>query len=190
MQRPPSIGRNIRKIRKEQKLTLDGLAERSGVSKAMLSQVESEKVNPTVATVWKIAHGLGVDLNALLKGESEPVRIFEVHRRANITALDTEEEGTHIHVLSPIRMAEDLELYVLTFEPHGAVRSAPHFPGAEEFCTVLQGKIRVSAGSRTVELDEGDFAMYHCDVAHSIENLSDEPAKIYLVVRFAQNQGV
>ncbi len=54
---PPQIGSNIQRIRKEQGLTLEVLAERSGVSKAMLSQIESDKVNPTVLTIWKIALG-------------------------------------------------------------------------------------------------------------------------------------
>ena len=78
---PPLIGSNIQAIRKRQKLTLDMLSEKSGVSKAMLSQIESEKVNPTVATVWKIAQGLEVDINTLLKGGHEPARKFTVTRR-------------------------------------------------------------------------------------------------------------
>ena len=55
MENPPMIGKNIQRIRNSRKLTLNVLSERSGVSKAMLSQIESDKVNPTVATVWKIA---------------------------------------------------------------------------------------------------------------------------------------
>ena len=64
---PPQIGTNIQRIRKEQELTLEALAERSGVSKAMLSQIESDKVNPTVLTIYKIARGLEVELDAILK---------------------------------------------------------------------------------------------------------------------------
>ncbi|MBM4082873.1 MAG: helix-turn-helix transcriptional regulator, partial [Planctomycetes bacterium] len=58
--KPPALGKNVLRFRKRKNLSLDELAQRSGVSKAMLSQVEQEKVNPTVAVVWKIAHGLGV----------------------------------------------------------------------------------------------------------------------------------
>ena len=64
----PAVGVNVHKERRRQQLSLDALAAGSGVSKAMLSQIESGKVNPTVATMWKIAHALGVDFELLLKG--------------------------------------------------------------------------------------------------------------------------
>ena len=78
MQTPPMIGKNIQRIRSSRKLTLNVLSERSGVSKAMLSQIESDKVNPTVATVWKIARGLNVELNDLLEADDEPTRVFSL----------------------------------------------------------------------------------------------------------------
>jgi len=182
--RPPLIGGNIQAIRKRQNLTLDMLSEKSGVSKAMLSQIESEKVNPTVATVWKIAQGLEVDINALLKGGHESARKFTVTRKAKVTSLDTDEEGLHIKVLSPIAMVEDLEMYLLTFQPGGALRSSAHFPQTEEFVTILKGSVRVNAGENVTDLEEGDFISYHCDVDHSIENLTDGEAVLHMVVRF------
>ena len=111
---PPSIGKNVKKERQRQQLSLDALSAASGVSKAMLSQIESDKVNPTIATMWKIAHALKVDFNVLLKGEGDKVRKFNINRKEDITTLDTIEEGVYIKVLSPIAMSEDLELYTLT----------------------------------------------------------------------------
>ncbi|POR01513.1 XRE family transcriptional regulator [Alkalispirochaeta sphaeroplastigenens] len=183
-QEPPLIGGNIRRMRKEAGLTMDVLAERSGVSKAMLSQIEAEKVNPTVATVWKISQGLQVEINRLLEGSEEPVRKFHVTTRDDIVALDTDEEGLHIDVLTPIQMVEDLEMYLLTFAPGGALRSAPHFPNTEEFLTVIRGSIHVRAGDRDARLGEGDFIRYQCDVEHDIENTSREASLVHMVVRF------
>ncbi|WP_018526159.1 helix-turn-helix domain-containing protein [Alkalispirochaeta alkalica] len=183
-QEPPLIGGNIRRMRKEAGLTMDVLAERSGVSKAMLSQIEAEKVNPTVATVWKISQGLQVEINRLLEGSEEPVRKFHVTTRDDIVALDTDEEGLHIDVLTPIQMVEDLEMYLLTFAPGGALRSAPHFPNTEEFLTVIRGSIHVRAGDRDARLGEGDFIRYQCDVEHDIENTSGEASLVHMVVRF------
>lgn len=183
-QSPPLIGTNIRRFRREKSLTLDVLAERSGVSKAMLSQIEGEKVNPTVATVWKIAQGLDVEINELLAGNEGPVRKFHLTRRDNVVELDTDEEGLHIRVLTPIQLVEDLEMYLLTFQPHGALHSKAHFPHTEEFLTVIEGQIRVLAGDRDATLEEGDFIRYQCDVDHDIENIGDIPAIVHMVVRF------
>lgn len=182
--KPPVIGKNIQIIRKQQKYTLDVLAEKSGVSKAMLSQIESEKVNPTVATVWKIAQGLGVEINELLKGETVSPRRFKVTRGDTITRLDSDEPGVHINVLSPVSMVEDLEMYLVTIQPGGCLRSEPHFPNTEEFLTVLKGEVRVRAGDNTSDLQAGDFISYHCDVRHSIENPTGGTAEVHMVVRF------
>ncbi|TVQ17939.1 MAG: XRE family transcriptional regulator [Spirochaetaceae bacterium] len=181
---PPKIGANIQKIRKEQGLTLDGLAERSGVSKAMLSQIESDKVNPTVLTIWKIARGLEIELDAILKGGWEPVRKFSVTRSSDAAVLDTSDGGPHIRVFSPISMAEDLEIYQVNFDPGTALVSGPHAPRAEEFLTVLDGAVRVEAGERSADLQTGDFINYHCDIDHVIENPHDAPASIQMIVRF------
>jgi len=183
-QTPPLIGANIRRLRRENGLTLDVLAERSGVSKAMLSQIEAEKVNPTVATVWKISQGLNVEINGLLEGSEGPVRKFHLTRRDSITVLDTDEEGLHIRVLTPIQLVEDLEMYLLTFSAKGALRSGPHFPHTEEFLTVISGAIRVRAGNRDATLEEGDFIRYQCDVDHDIENVGNGEAIVHMVVRF------
>lgn len=180
----PLIGRNIQNIRKQQQLTLGVLAERSGVSKAMLSQIESEKVNPTVATVWKIARGLEVELDDLLKGV--PVRKFTVTRSNQITTLDTSEHGPHLAVLSPLSMAEDLEIYLLEFRPGTFLHSSPHVAGTEEYLTVLEGNVGVKAGEKKAELGPGDFVSYSCDVEHDIENLSSEISRVHMIVRFAR----
>jgi transcriptional regulator with XRE-family HTH domain len=185
---PPKIGSNIQSIRKEQGLTLDALAERSGVSKAMLSQIESEKVNPTVLTIWKIARGLEVELDAILKGGWEPARKFSVTRADDAVLLDTADNGPHIRVFSPISMAEDLEIYQLTFDPGSELASGAHAPRAEEFLTVLSGQIRVEAGEKQADLATGDFINYHCDTDHIISNPHDEPAQIQMLVRFHKKQ--
>jgi transcriptional regulator with XRE-family HTH domain len=185
---PPEIGANIQAIRKEQGLTLESLAERSGVSKAMLSQIESDKVNPTVLTIWKIARGLDVELDAILKGGWEPVRTFAVTRASDVHVLDAPEHGPHIRVFSPLSMAEDLEIYQLDFDPGSALASRPHAPRSEELLTVLSGRVRVEAGGKSADLAAGDFIIYQCDVEHEISNPHDETASVHLIVRFHRKQ--
>ena len=116
---PFQIGRNIQEIRRKKNMTLGHLSSRSGVSKAMLSQIETDKTNPTVATVWKIATGLHVEVETLLKVNGEPDRKFNLSRSGDITTIDTEDSGIHIQVLSPFSLVEDLD-----------VDSAPSSPAA------------------------------------------------------------
>lgn len=189
MQTPPMIGKNIQRIRSARKLTLNVLSERSGVSKAMLSQIESDKVNPTVATVWKIARGLNVELNDLLEADDEPKRIFSLNPAAeDALKLEKKQDGITIRVLSPLSMVEELEMYLLTFEPHAALVSEPHFPGTQEYLTIVKGAVKVTVGDNTAELKRGDFLMYHCDTDHAIRNESNQPAIVHMVVRFSPDR--
>ncbi|MHC8521501.1 helix-turn-helix domain-containing protein [Rossellomorea sp. H39__3] len=74
---PMKIGDNIRKIRKERGLSLDQVADRTGVSKAMIGQIERDDSNPTVATLWKIANGLKVSFSSLLEAPAADVAIID-----------------------------------------------------------------------------------------------------------------
>ena len=186
--KPPTVGRNIQHIRKQQQLTLGVLAERSGVSKAMLSQIELEKVNPTVATVWKIARGLDVELDSLVKGSESEVRKFAITGSGQLTSLGTSAGGLDLKVMSPMSMAEDLEIYLLTFESGVVLRSSSHAAGTEEYLTVLDGEIKVIVGDRTAELKAGDFIMYSCDIDHCISNPATEKARVHMIVRFASRK--
>ncbi len=188
MQTPPMIGKNIQRIRTARKLTLKVLSERSGVSKAMLSQIESDKVNPTVATVWKIAKGLNVELNDLLEGVDEPTRVFSLNPASDDgSKLEKRKDGITIKILSPLSSVEELEMYLLTFEPNSTLASEPHVAGSQEYLTVVKGSVDVRAGENSAHLKPGDFLMYHADIEHSISNQSGKEAVVHMVVRFSSD---
>ena len=184
----PAIGENLHRERKRQQLSMTDLAAASGISKAMLSQIESDKVNPTIATLWKIAHALHVDLESLISGEKQNKKRFEVIRKENIITFATDHSDTKFSVLTPPTMAEDLELYRMTLEPGCKHHSQPHTSGTEEFLNVLSGKIKVTAGENTTTLEQGDFIIVQCDIEHSIENLADQKSELFMVVRFKGTQ--
>ncbi len=178
----PPIGKNILHYRKKKSMSLDELSKRSGVSKSMLSQIEQEKTNPTVITVWKISRVLDTTVEELVEnGNDSPI---EVLRQEDAPLFFSDDRTCTIRVNSPIHMMDNLELYNMTFKPGGMLHSRPHFPKAEEFLTVMTGKFRVCAGEFSTVLNEGDTARYRADREHTIENLSDHEAKAYLVVLF------
>lgn len=185
----PAVGANVRKERQNRKLSLEALAEQSHVSKAMLSQIESGKVNPTIMTVWKIAQALKVDFNVLLKGEGDKVRKFTVSRREDLTSLDTEASGVRISVLTPLEQAEDLELYLVKLKPGAVLESSAHYEGTEEYLTVLSGELEVTAGRSHTLLHTGDVLIYEADIEHAIANRGKQEASLHMVVRFSARRG-
>ena len=61
-----SLAGNLKRLRKANKLSLEGLADQTGVSKLTINKIEQGKTNPTIGVLWKIANGLGVTLMELL----------------------------------------------------------------------------------------------------------------------------
>jgi transcriptional regulator with XRE-family HTH domain len=181
---PPPIGRNIINIRKEKSMSLDELSKRSGVSKSMLSQIEQEKTNPTVITVWKIARSLDMPVSELMES-SEDIPI-EVVRKDDAPIIYSEDRSVKFRINSPMHMTDNLELYHVTFKPLGKNISEPHFLGTEEFLTVISGKFKISSGNSTIILNKGDTARYRADRNHIIENISNSSSEAYLVVHFSR----
>lgn len=180
----PAVGDNLKRERRKQHLTLDALALASGVSKAMLSQIEANKVNPTIGTLWKVVKALNIDFDAVLSGEHSQNKKFDVTRSENITSLKTGQSNAVFRVLSPLSMADYLELHLVTL-PAGCVHAShPHTPGTEEYLTILSGSVTVRAGENCAQLNAGDVIVFQADVEHVLENPSSIPAELYMVIRF------
>ncbi|MCG8452517.1 MAG: helix-turn-helix domain-containing protein [Spirochaetales bacterium] len=184
---PPAVGTRIRAIRKEHGFTLEELSLKCGVSKSMLSQIETESVNPTIATVWKIASGLGIEFRALLEGKEEPAGAFHISRRKDATILDVAESKVHLVVLSPLEMVNDLEMYLLQMDQGAVLASEAHHQGTEEYLTVLEGQMEVELKDQTVELSSEDAAIYDADVPHVLRAVGDAPVRAHLTVRFSKS---
>jgi transcriptional regulator with XRE-family HTH domain len=182
----PAIGKNIHQLRKKIDLSLDELAKMCGVSKAMLSQIEQGKVNPTIGILWKIARGLGVDFNSLL-GSQENERLFTITKADSAPVIKNQHNFYSIKVITPPHMVDELELYWVKFEPHGSMISEAHFSFTEEIVTVIEGSVEVSAGEKSTVLEKGDSARYHADVKHSLREVAGKKSEIYLTVYFKES---
>lgn len=182
----PDYATNIRLARKRRQLSLEQLSQLSGVSKAMLSQVETGKANPTLSKIWQIAYALHIDLEELLQDPIADGRHFEVNRGNQITSVAVPECGTVFRAISPISMAEDLEFYHVIQDSHCVHKSPAHQAGTEELIAVLKGSIVVCAGKNTAELQQGDFLAFAADLPHTITTTSAEHSEFQMVVRFAK----
>jgi transcriptional regulator with XRE-family HTH domain len=177
------IGPRVRERRKQAGLSLDALARLSGVSKAMLSQVEQNKANPTVAVMCRIAEGLRIGLGDLM-GLAGPRRRFDVIRADDPKQLFLAGRKVTIRTLSPLSTEKDLEFYEVLLSPGGQLDSAPHFQHTEEYLTVARGRVNVLSGGEQILLRRGDSACYSADVPHRIANAGGAVAEVVLVVRY------
>lgn len=174
------LGDRVRQFRAARNWSLEVLAGASGVSRSMLSQIEREQTNPTLAVTLRIAQAFGMSVGELLEmpGASSNVTVIRVDDRAYHYRSD---KLCRIRTLSPLNLEKDVEFYELSLQPGGELRSAPHYQGTREFLTVQKGQVRVVSGDDDELLHPGDSATYRADVPHAIINVGKSEAVMFLV---------
>lgn len=175
------LGGRVRQLRAEREWSLEALAQASGVSRSMLSEIEREQANPTLAVTLRIARAFGLSLGELLEspGASSAITVI---RSGDRTFLYRSDPDVEIRTLSPLNLEKDVELYSLHLRAGGALRSAPHFEGTREFLTVQKGQVTVESAGDRETLGTGDSATYRADVPHAIVNAGRGDAVMFLVV--------
>jgi len=179
---PPEVGATLQKHRLKRGLTLDDLSRAAGVSKSMLSQIEREKANPTIAVTWRLANALGIGIEELLataSQEQEAIHVMDPHETPTLPGLHA---GYVLRILGPMELAGKYEWYELTLAPDGALVSNPHDPGTMEHLTLLHGGVEVAVDGVKKKLKTGGTARYQADKSHAIRNIGKSEAKALLVV--------
>ncbi len=177
-----NLGKRVKKLRGDRGWSLEELANVSGVSRSMLSEIEREKANPTLTVTFRIARAFGLTLQELIESaeaSASKIQVIRANDRAQVYRSDKQCE---IRTLSPINLEKDVEFYELTLRPGGTLRSQPHFEGTREFLTVEEGTVRIESDQNSEELAKGDSGTYRADVPHAIVNTGKGDALVFLVV--------
>jgi transcriptional regulator with XRE-family HTH domain len=179
---PPEVGATLQRLRLARGLTLEDLSRIAGVSKSMLSQIEREKANPTIAITWRLANALGVAIGELLSSDTRPVATIRVLDAHETPTLPGDHAGYVLRILGPMDLAGKYEWYELTLAPGGELASQAHDPGTSEHVTVLHGSVEVVVGDERRKLKLGGTARYPADQDHVLRNVGKTEAKALLVV--------
>jgi transcriptional regulator with XRE-family HTH domain len=175
------LGDRVRELRRGRGLTLEELAERSGVSRAMISKVERGEKNPTLVVAAKVAEGLGITLAELL-GTEERRKIIVVPRERRMVMRDPE-TGFERQLLSPSLGRRAVE-FIRNIVPRESTSGEflPHRRGVEEYVVVEKGRLRAIIGREEYLLEEGDALYFEADVSHRFDNAGDGECSYYLVI--------
>jgi transcriptional regulator with XRE-family HTH domain len=181
---PEALGARVRALREAMDLSLRDLAERSGVSAPMLSQVERGETSPTLQVAARIASGLELRLSQLLRLDEDGAVIIVRHdeRRAGPPAT----EGHRYEVLTPPLPGQRAELSRHTLAP-GAKTGGPgdppmHEPGSRETALVEAGSLVLACDGESYLLAAGDCVTFDADLPHHFENPGTEDAVLLAVV--------
>jgi len=176
------VGRRVKKLRQDCGWSLDELAEASGVSRSMLSEIERERANPTLTVAFRIARAFGMSLENLVEGAGGGASSIQVIRTTDHAQVFRNDKQCQIRTLSPLNLEKDVEFYELRLKKGGTLNSQPHFEGTREFLTVEEGTVRIASGESTETLAKGDSGTYRADIPHAITNTGRSEAVVFLVV--------
>lgn len=175
------VSERVKTLRQQRGWSLEELSTASGVSRSMLSQIERNEANPTLAVTCKIAQAFSLTLAEFVEvpGASAGIRVIRADDQAHLFRSDS---NCEIRTLSPLHLEKDVEFYQVRLKPGGSLKSAPHFQGTREFLTVEQGRVRIESADDVAELNRGDSGNYRADVPHALTNLGRTDATVFLVV--------
>jgi XRE family transcriptional regulator, regulator of sulfur utilization len=177
------FGTRVRSLRDAMDLSLRDLAERSGVSAPMLSQVERGETSPTLSVAERIADGLELSLSQLLRlDEGDGVAVVRADQRLEGGHAD----GHRYEVLTPPFPGQRAEVSLHTLGA-GAATGGPgdppmHEPGSRETAVVLKGTVRLICDGAAHDLEQGDSVTFDADLPHHFENPGRREAQFMSVI--------
>lgn len=182
----PVLGTRLRSLRKSRRMSLEQLAEAAGVSKSMVSQIERNEANPTVAVLWRLTNALSVALAEFLTLDQPDVIGPEIEVvTPHATPIIKSPDGKCIlRILMPPEMAGKVEWYELTMDPGGVLSSEAHQVNSREHLSVLAGEVLVEVSGTQKRVLSGETARYPVDLQHSIRNQSAESATCIMIVEY------
>jgi transcriptional regulator with XRE-family HTH domain len=183
--RMEQMGQQLRAQRRARSLTLEQLSNLAGVSKAMLSQIEQSKINPTVAIILKISDALNIGITDLID-ESQRKNILRIIHEDDGHYTFRKDASCEIRTLSPLSLEKSIEFYRIKLEAGGELRSEAHFSGTEEFLYMARGKMLITSGTETMPVSKGDSIHYRADVSHCLHNKGKSLAEAFLIVRYRE----
>ncbi len=175
------LGKTIQRLRKAYNLSLSELAEQSGVAKSIISQIERNETNPTLATIWRLSQALDVSIERVLAtGDEEP--FIEKSSRADTPILVSDDGRMRLAIIGWIKTVEWLQWYDLSADPNGVLDSDAHQRGSVECLSVTEGEFEVDVAGAVQRARAGETLRYRCDRPHTVRCVSETTGRAIMVV--------
>ena len=184
---PPALGDTLRALRKARGWSLDHTAAATGVSKAMLGQIERGESSPTVATLWKLAGGLQLSLSQLLEPSLAPAAPPRPPERRDAHALRRQPASDAMLVapLFPYDPAVGFGLFELTLPPGYQRLADAHVAGVSEYVLVIAGCLDLWLNGNWQPLSAGQALRFAADQAHGYRISGSTPTVFHNLIHYA-----
>ncbi len=178
------IGKNLKKLRAERNLTAAQLAELSGISAVMLSQIEKGSANPTINTLWKIANGLKLPYTMLLEEPAEETIIVVPDEEKMQYSSDGK---CKIFCHYPISAQRKYEIFTMDMAEGGESASPGHSQYSREYLLVSQGALEMDINGTLYQLKEGESMTFAAGVPHLYKNSFAGKTKVMILNDYTES---
>ncbi len=182
-----AIGGKVRRIRREKNMTIQQLAEKAGLSKGLISQIENDQVSPPISTLLKIAAGLHTEISYCFQDQTSDRRVTVVRRAERLVSPRRQVQGRATlgytyESLAHKKKFKHMEPFLVTFEVKEAEEVLRFNHPGEEFVFVLGGTLEFSTPEETLVLESGDSLYFESELLHGFRGLGDEPCRALVVI--------
>lgn len=178
------IALTLKTLRRERGWSLDKTAEATGVSKAMLGQIEREESSPTIATLWKIASGFGTSFSSFIEEISTDLN-DPIYRAGSTQPLHPQDDKIRVMPLFPFDKELQCEIFIIELLPGCEHVSPSHKQGVIEHVIVIDGNIDVLVNDCWYPLKKGNGLRFNAHQPHGYRNLSSGLACFHDVIHYS-----
>jgi len=172
-----SFGAKMRQLRQTRKVSFEQLANKTGFSQRYLREIEEGIAIPPVSAVIQIAKALSVDSGSFLSAEEQ-----EASQRRRRESFFKRTQAYSYKTLTPDAEQKHMKAFLVTIDPKQDHRMVEYRHEGEEFVYVLKGHIEVRVGENENLLKKGETLHFDSGITHKLRNLSDEEAKLLVVI--------
>ncbi len=167
------VGERIKKLREEKKLSLKDVAEKTGISPSVISQIENHMISPSLGILTQLASGLGVPMGAFFEDKLEAsYAIVRIKDRKNVSRVASKEGVKYGYLYQSLaynKAKRHMEPFLVILEEATIKDTALSSHDGEEFICVVDGSMKITLGEKVETLETGDCIYFESKIPHRVE---------------------
>lgn len=177
------ISSTLKELRSQRGWSLDVTSQKTGVSKAMLGQIERGESSPTIATLWKIASGFDVSFSSFVE-DVEAYQPDFTHRKPALQQLHKQDDKINVMPIFPFDENLGFEVFIIELLPGCTHLSPPHQKGVIEHVIPVLGYIEVLVQGQWHQVNQHEGLRFDASLPHGYRNLSDAAVLFHDMIHY------
>ncbi len=180
------ISRTLKSLRAKRGWSLDTTSQKTGVSKAMLGQIERGESSPTISTLWKISSGFEVPFSSFVE-DLMPAEIDFIHRSQHLKQMHPQDDKIRIMPIFAYDEHLEFEVFIIELLPGCEHLAPPHQKGVIEHVIVSKGEIEVLINGIWHTIGQNEGLRFNADIPHGYRNMSNSKAIFHDIIHYTKS---